>query len=335
MKPILKNITDALLLNAYTVQSPGLIHGKTGIALSLFVLARQFEEELFENHAFDLFQEVFTYENGNPDFEYGRAGISYALQFLINHNYLNADFSEIYGKQQTDIINHIKQLEYSENSIDEYIDYLFFVHKSGFITQTDRKNCIQLLKNFIIRFLEDIENEFTPHTVNQFYSRTSKLLPVLYPIQKEIFYRIESTANKLSLSDYTCTDPLFAFNYMVYGINHNASDVIREGKFLVENLQKDIFPPFLTFRQRIDIIACIKKIYDYDNRLDFRKTANELLISITDVDGKVFERKVNGLIRNETNLMMGIGYGLSRLLLLEVYLNGTGKSSDIYELFVL
>ena len=89
----LKQITDMLVLNGTLVDCPGLVHGKTGIAIFFFNYARHIGNGLFEDYALDLIGETQTqlHNNSPADYETGLAGIGVGMDYLITHHFLTAD----------------------------------------------------------------------------------------------------------------------------------------------------------------------------------------------------------------------------------------------------
>lgn len=89
----LQQIVDMLLLNGTLVNCPGLLHGKTGIAVFFFHYARYTGNELFEDYAVDLIAEVQTQIHADmpTDYESGVAGIGTGIAYLIHNGFLLAE----------------------------------------------------------------------------------------------------------------------------------------------------------------------------------------------------------------------------------------------------
>ncbi len=90
MKQHLQQIADMLLLNGALVDCPGLIHGKTGIAVFFFHYARHAGNELFEDYAMELIEEIQEqiYATSPADYEQGIAGIGTGIDYLIQNDFL-------------------------------------------------------------------------------------------------------------------------------------------------------------------------------------------------------------------------------------------------------
>ena len=89
----LRYIADILILNGTLTDCPGLIHGKTGIAIFFYHYARLTKNGLYEEYAKDLIAEIISqlHVNSPADYKTGIAGIGVGLDYLIRHRFLNAD----------------------------------------------------------------------------------------------------------------------------------------------------------------------------------------------------------------------------------------------------
>lgn len=89
----LRQIANILLLNGTLTDCPGLVYGKTGIAIFFFHYAQHAGNDLFEKYAFDLIEAIQEqiHVNSPADYERGIAGIGVGLDYLIQNNFLEAD----------------------------------------------------------------------------------------------------------------------------------------------------------------------------------------------------------------------------------------------------
>lgn len=108
-KENLRKLTDFVLLNAYSVSSTGLYNGKAGMSLCLFEVARATEDELLEEHAFELLQEALLTKNTDIDFENGLSGVGFVLRYLIDNEFIDADFEEMFGEQTQKILDGLEK----------------------------------------------------------------------------------------------------------------------------------------------------------------------------------------------------------------------------------
>ena len=97
MKEQLNKIADYLLLNSLHLPDIGLFHGKMGIVVALYAYANRYQDELLEEYAWDLFQQV--YEGVHTDMaiglENGLAGIGYGTTMLCAKGWVDCNLNEI------------------------------------------------------------------------------------------------------------------------------------------------------------------------------------------------------------------------------------------------
>lgn len=97
MNTELRKIADYLLLKSPYIQDIGLFHGKMGIVVSLYAYANKYNDQLLEEFAWDLFQQI--YENVHTDMpigmEYGLAGIGYGTTLLSKLGLVECDLNSV------------------------------------------------------------------------------------------------------------------------------------------------------------------------------------------------------------------------------------------------
>ena len=81
----ISHIVGTLLLNGTLTESPGLVHGKMGIAIFFFHYAQYTKNMLFADYALDLIGEIQNqiHVNSPADYEKGIAGIGIGIDYLI------------------------------------------------------------------------------------------------------------------------------------------------------------------------------------------------------------------------------------------------------------
>lgn len=93
----LRKITDYLLLKSSYLKDIGLFHGKMGIAVALYAYANRYHDNLIEEYAWDLFQQV--YEGIHVDMsiglENGLVGIGYGTTLLCEQGWVECDLNAI------------------------------------------------------------------------------------------------------------------------------------------------------------------------------------------------------------------------------------------------
>lgn len=107
-----QRITNILLLNASFIDNLGLMHGKMGIAIYFFHLARETQNQIYEDYAGELIDEIYeeiTLET-SLDFENGLAGIGWGIEYLVQNGFIEADTDEVLEEFDNKLF---KQLVYS------------------------------------------------------------------------------------------------------------------------------------------------------------------------------------------------------------------------------
>ncbi|MGM0407453.1 MAG: lanthionine synthetase LanC family protein [Bacteroidota bacterium] len=92
-----QRIINTLLLNASFIDNLGLMHGKMGISICFFHLARQTGNQIYEDYAGELIDEIYEEITTNTpvDFENGLAGIGWGIEYLVQNGFIEADTDEV------------------------------------------------------------------------------------------------------------------------------------------------------------------------------------------------------------------------------------------------
>lgn len=97
---LLSKITDYVLLNVCSLHSSGLYSGKSGVSLALFEVSGLLKDNYLEERAFELLEESLLYNGDDLSFHKGYSGIRFALLYLVEHRFVDADINELFGKQE-------------------------------------------------------------------------------------------------------------------------------------------------------------------------------------------------------------------------------------------
>ena len=94
---ISQQIIHALLLNASFIDNLGLLNGKMGIAIYFFHLAREIKNQIYEDFAGELIDEIYEEITLNTplDFENGLAGIGWGIEYLVQNGFIDANTDEV------------------------------------------------------------------------------------------------------------------------------------------------------------------------------------------------------------------------------------------------
>jgi hypothetical protein len=92
-----QRINNTLLLNASFIDNLGLMHGKMGISICFYHLAWQTGNQIYEDYAGELIDEIYEEITANTpvDFENGLAGIGWGIEYLVQNGFIEADTDEV------------------------------------------------------------------------------------------------------------------------------------------------------------------------------------------------------------------------------------------------
>jgi lantibiotic modifying enzyme len=93
-------ITNILLLNSEFIGDLGLMHGKMGIAVYFFHLARETQDSTYKDFANKLIDKIYEEISiSTPlDFENGLAGIGWGIEYLVQGGFIEGDTDEVLGE---------------------------------------------------------------------------------------------------------------------------------------------------------------------------------------------------------------------------------------------
>ncbi len=106
MTPTIQSLLNHLLFQSGTVQDLGLFHGKTGIAMALYLYARQTADTLVEDCAWELLSSVYDgiHSDMPLGLERGLAGIGYGVTLLCREGILEGDLNSILSEVDAKIM---------------------------------------------------------------------------------------------------------------------------------------------------------------------------------------------------------------------------------------
>lgn len=324
-KPICRKLLDALLVNAYTVMPVGFFDGKAGIALTLFETAGLLTDERVENHAFNLLQEVLAHQTPCNNFNYGKAGIAFVLDYLIAGNLLSADYDDLYRSEQDRIVEEIEGLEYRKEDGFLYIDYFFFIHALAHrLPEEAITRCGSLLAGYIRKFYGE---KFGPEASRLFYFSASKFFSVCnaadvsLSVRADIVRLILEKEKELREQDLICEDVLFPVKKNLYETLHRSEKRNGPEATRPENPTGDIVVPCLNIKEKVSLIYDIYRLYASDPSHDYRPVAERIKASLVAADETEQKRRLLAALPLRNEQTLGIGTGLSRLVLLHLYLD--------------
>ncbi len=132
-----QRIRNCLLLNASFIDNLGLMQGKTGIGIYFFHLARETQNQIYEDYAGELIDEIYDEitTQTSCDFENGLAGIGWGIEYLVQNKFIDADTDEVLEEFDNRIIHEITHHAPDDagilKGIGGYIVYFLIRIKNG------------------------------------------------------------------------------------------------------------------------------------------------------------------------------------------------------------
>lgn len=92
-----ERIINSLMVNAFSIENLGLVHGKMGVVLYFYILSRVKNNKVFADFAKDLLDNVVEslHDKLPLDFEEGIIGIGWAVEYLIQNGFVEANADEV------------------------------------------------------------------------------------------------------------------------------------------------------------------------------------------------------------------------------------------------
>lgn len=310
----IRKLSDYVLLNAYSVNSTSLYNGKAGMSLSLFEVARYLNDESIEEHAFELLQESLLSKNDDIGFEYGLSGIGYVLQYLIENEFIDADFDEFFGEQTGKILTG---LEKSKQNPSNLLDSIRIVQ---FLAQVNKKRSDPVMARHIKMLFEAVELylsiQFFDFTSRHYRGDKMAVLSVFGDYLRLVDFSGYSDFSPSLLDAYASLfrkgriASSYALGFYLEKISTGASlpdyaDVIQNNKqYALANLKPDL----LLLRERLDLL----KLMQQDTTLG---SADKIKLEkgLLDARGKELEQNILRLIPAKTYIP-GYGFGIARFL---------------------
>ena len=310
-------LIDYILLNAYSLNSSGLYHGKAGIALALFEYSRLTNDDYICENAFEIIKEAIISKNNNISFEDGLSGIGYVLNHLIKRRFLDGNLWELYEEN----IEHIIQVldNTMPNNLYKYITTLLFT--SQFIERR-----LGRINSMIIKCTEDILIKFlckkdpiAQPLINLFHTYI-KVVTIAHirPSTELIGLFIDAYNNKRTASNL----------FVGYYLKHiSQSKIINDDLQVVanENILKGIDNIHL---ETLSLAQCINTAYVINECERSFESSGIVNMHLKDnIDRNLSEFITLGLF-DPNDCIAGYQSGISRLVLYWVYIND--DSNNIY-----
>lgn len=306
----IRKLIDYTLLNACSINSSGLYNGKAGIALALFEVARYLQDEYIEEQAFDLLQEALVSKTEDISFENGLSGIGYVLLYLIENEFIDADFDELFGEQFEKILVDFEKLKENPNAL------LNSIRMSYFLTSAQS---FRIADNRIDKTIKSIFEANELYLAIQFFD----------------FKNIDYINNKTAVLERfeTYLQMVRECRYADYShvVLNDYAELYRSGRIMSSYKVACYLEKIDTERKYKDVIESNKLYFDYNNtktitlrsRIDLAYLSGRNDVFLADSESDLEERILQYIPNGA--LVAGYEQGVSRIL---IYL--TSKKSNLF-----
>lgn len=153
----LQRIVNVLLLNASFIDNIGLLNGKMGIAIFFYHYSRYTGNKIYEDYAGELIDEIYEEINTNTpvDFANGLTGIGWGIEYLVDHNFLDADTDEVLSEIDNVIYRHRLDSQILLDNGNDLFGYGIYYLARLMGHENDEDNLNTLMKKHHLIFLTD------------------------------------------------------------------------------------------------------------------------------------------------------------------------------------
>lgn len=328
-KTDIHKLIDYALLNAYSVNSTGLYNGKAGLSLCLFEVAKMLTNEFIEKHAFELLQEALLSKNEDISFENGLAGIGFTLLYLINNQFIEGDFEELFQDQFTKILADINKTDFQSDSVILLLPVVYLLHVANIRKKSNTNT--EYIKKIIDCAGESLHTKFLDFDTQQ--KGISKFL-VLNTYQTYLKVVCTCGYNHISTSLLNTYCNLYTagkiasnfttgyyMNLVAKQLRNNTFQHVasEEMKYALQN----VYPGAMSLSQKTDLLHLL-----YPTKNKYSKLILQVENNITDVTGLDTEKSILQNI-NPQSFIAGYETGVSRLLLYLAFKNEQDKACSI------
>lgn len=313
-KQMIKEITDYILLNAFSVDSSGLYNGKAGLSLALFQVSRVFGSREIEDYAFDLLQESLLTKCKGIMFEKGLSGIGYVLLYLLNNKYIEGDFFDLFADNHMKIIDGIKIIEkVSDIEALSYLSLVYYLHGLEAVKENGEnvKNINKILnrvESWLNKNFSTLESKVSETSKTDVLFIFSKYLKTINDCDAKVSLPILEKYAKL-YKDNVFSSNIFIGVYL-YNIGGKFNSSFRNmGMEHCQHAKKSLYYESLSLSQKIDIAFISRR---NGNILDnFYKNVEKDIFSF---NMQMLEDNILLEMDTSSNLIAGYKTGLSRLI---------------------
>lgn len=154
----IRQLAGYILQHADSVRTLGLYNGKAGLALSLFEVSRYLQDEKIEDKAFNLLQESLLGRTNDCSFENGLSGIGYVLLYLMENQWVDADFDEMFADKYEKIIGSFDDIDKEPDKLLNSLKMIYFLSSVKKLKPGDRR-----VDEIIQKIVEGVELYLSVH----------------------------------------------------------------------------------------------------------------------------------------------------------------------------
>jgi hypothetical protein len=329
-----------VLLNAYAADSSGLYNGKAGLSLVLFELSIATDNDVWGDHAYELISQALITSGKNTSFANGLSGIGYALLYLIDNNFIDADFDGLFGEKRNQITKVLKD-EIKKGNYRPLTQELFYLNALGRRRNKEEGKLLHTLRKKIIEgYMERINKaRKRENKIHKLQLKRSFLLllkqylntgnPADGALHELCRNYAELYDSGLIASDLTVGlyFKKFAKKIKEKKLRETAMSNIHKG---IENFHVEVF----TFEEKIELLFLLS--FNEGSVENSENLISELTSSIIAVKGKTTEQSIADSMPPSV-IRYGLGHGASRLLVWLIYKTFTsaGEKTDAKRLWNL
>lgn len=309
----LRSLSEFVLTNSCSVRSTGFYNGKAGMSLGLFEVARYLNDEQIEDQAFDLLQEALLSKNDDISYENGLSGVGASLLYLIEHEYVDAEYEDFFGEQTNKIVSELEKRQYdSAYMLNNFHLVLFLNQVNKFRLDPKIDRLIYLLFEEVERYLSLMLFGFSS------LRSSSSHLEMIYAYNDylRISYLVGQEVSPSLIEVYATNyrkgklSSIFSIGYYMEKVLnndllHEYSDVIQDNK---SHSLSNLNPELMTLKELLDILCLLRN--DTDNWELYGARLEEYILNHEE---KSLEKSVLKTFDNRS-FPAGYGFGVARLL---------------------
>ena len=309
-------LTDYMLNDVCSITGFGLYNGKLGISLALFESSRYLADETLEEQAFELFQKSLLIKTEDVSFENGLAGVGWALLYLIENKFIDADFDDIFIKEYEQLITRFKSVTIRPHRLVDLTRTIYFLSEIKKIKPND--NRIDYIIQHILSATElYLSVQFLDMSDSNYINKKSTVMNVFEAYLKSACYANHKNYLRLSIDYYNdlyCADNFtqsYAIGYYLEKLLDD-NDLEKYAETIADNKKE------FSDSKRIDSLSLHERI-NLLKILDENQPLYETILNSIENQNKDQNMKENILQLVKTDaLKSSYKYGVARYLIFKM-----------------